>query len=128
MGFFLFFKIIVTVSGKTDLLADLLNFQYKAFYTENNPEHDYEFTSLYVCTLTLSPSSEVSQAISASLSRYKPSLVEAIVYTEGVYSTVQAVQAAVFESLVQTRLRCVLPLIPEGWRLSSLLSPKEDDG
>ena len=54
----------MTVSGKTDLLADLLIFHYKAFYTENNPEHDYEFTSLYVCTLTLSPSSGVSQAVS----------------------------------------------------------------
>ena len=97
----------MTVSGKTNLLADLLIYHYKAFYTENNPKRDYELTSLYVCTLTLSPSSEVSQAISASLSRYKPSLVEAIAYTEGVYSTVQA---AVLESLVQARLRCVFYL------------------
>ena len=89
----------MTVSGKTDL-ADLLIFHYKAFCTENNPERDYEFTSL-------SPSSGVSQAISASLSRYKPSLVEAIVYTEDVYSAIQAVMAAVLESLVQKRLRCV---------------------
>ena len=43
---YMYVYIYVTVSGKTDLLADLLIFHYKAFCTENNPERDYEFTSL----------------------------------------------------------------------------------
>ena len=35
-----------SLSGKTYILTDLLTFHYKAFYTENNPERVYEFTSI----------------------------------------------------------------------------------
>ena len=104
-----------------------INFHYKAFYTENCPKCDFEFISLYVSIYSYLVTG-VSQAISASLSRYKPSLVEVSAYMEGVCVLDRTGRTSCHLGITSMNKAtlCLLPPITMGWRLSSLLSPRED--